>query len=158
MAPSVRTPRRHPNPTTPRDSVRERAVALRYGPVSGYVARKILLIDQRPGVNPVLHRAAHESSRPRSGLITGSEKRAGEMLARVPALLLALGQGPLLLSHRRLELALVVESGHDDVATLSSVRIVAVMTQDPSADRVILRVHPWHGLMVGPHRVQAGGC
>ena len=122
-----------------------------YGPVSRYVARQILLVDQRPGVNPVLNRAAHESSRPRSGLIARFEESASEMFARVPAVLLALGQAPLLLSHGCLELALVVERCHEDMATLSSVRVVAVVTQDPSADRVVVRVHPWHGLMVDPH-------
>lgn len=100
----------------------------------------------------MLHRAAHESSRPRSGLIARFEDSASEMFARVPAVLLALGQAPLLLSHGCLELALVVERCHEDMATLSSVRVVAVVTQDPSADRVIVRVHPWHGLMVDPHR------
>ena len=73
------------------------------------------------------------------------------MFARVPAVLLALGQAPLLLSHGCLVLALVVERCHEDMATLSSVRVVAVVTQDPSADRVVVRVYPWHGLMVDPH-------
>jgi hypothetical protein len=44
----------------------------------------------------------------------------------------------------RVELGLVVERGHDDVATLVPVRVVTVVPDHVPADGVLIRVHHGH--------------